>query len=163
MAETGRVYATATTDNPYLRPDETSAASRREGIRLELNTMTKHKTKGLPKRLPTDTVAHLAAVDLLENLDVSFWRASEHHLRIGDNLSYWPASGKMQVDGEKACRRERGKLALAALIAELRKLLERLKAKRAADKLEQAADEILRSAEGGSCRHSDELASLTNR
>lgn len=112
--------------------------------------MTKHKSTGLPKRLPNDTVAHLTAVDLLEALDVSFTRCSEHHLRIGGHIDYWPASGKMKVDGEKACRRERGKLALAALIAELRKLLERLKSKRAADKLEQAADEILRSAEGGS-------------
>ncbi len=125
--------------------------------------MTKHKAKGLPKRQSDDTVAHLTAVDLLEALDVSFTRCSTHHLRIGDHIDYWPSTGAMKVDGEKSCRRERGKLALAALIAELRKAHERFKAKRAADKLELAADEILRSAEGGSCRHSDELASLTNR
>jgi|CXWL01.1.fsa_nt_gi hypothetical protein len=124
--------------------------------------MHKQTNKGLPKRLPEDTVAHLAAVDLLEALGVSFWRPSLHHLKVGD-LNYWPASGKMKHDWETSCRRDRGKLALAGLIIEKQKVHTGFKAKRATEKQNRDAEQALRDAETPSCRHSEEVASLTTR
>ena len=47
---------------------------------------------------------------------IPYSRPLPSHIKIGPSISYWPASGKAFVDGDKRCHPERGLRALGAVL-----------------------------------------------